>query len=58
MCSTTHNIASAFERMNAAQARSDAWEKAKPLILTASIIAALCFGAWLDHVVFPKLAGL
>jgi hypothetical protein len=41
--------------MNTAQARREAWAKARPLIVVAAMVAAVGFGAWLDHVVFPKL---
>jgi hypothetical protein len=49
------DILYAFGRMNAAQSRSEVWAKARPLILVAAMIAAIGFGAYLDHVVFPKL---
>lgn len=60
MIRSNPDILYAFGRMNAAQSRSEAWAKARPLLVVAAMIAAICFGAWLDHVVFPKLiaAGL
>lgn len=50
-----YTILCAFGRMNTAQARREAWAKARPLIVVAAMVAAVGFGAWLDHVVFPKL---